>query len=142
MTATYRRRNMKATAKIICFGVALAWLPAAMAAGIVVSDQGGTIVLESVAAPADAAQVQPQPASAPASVPVQALPDQGGSSAARVPVQPYYNKVDRASIEKRMADRAARAQKRKADAEKDAAGRAAQVQQMNQQQGQGARGSP
>jgi hypothetical protein len=113
---------MKLQAKIICGGIALAWLQVATAGDVAVSDQAGTIVLESVSAPADAAQVQLQAASAPAGT-------QDGGAQARVPVKPYYDKVDRARIEKRISDRAARTKKRSVEAEKDAATRAAKTQQ-------------
>jgi hypothetical protein len=126
---------MRTVAKTICCGVALMWMQGAGAGDVAVSEQAGTIVLESVAAQPDAVQS----ASAPANAPVQAQPEQGASSAARVPVKAYYEKVDRAHIEKRIADRAARTKKRSLEAEKDAAERAAkaQVNQTTQQGGQG-----
>lgn len=118
---------MKPVAKIICCGIGLAWLHGAMAAEVTVSDQGGSVVLESLSAPPGMAAVAPSPAPASAGtgLPPPAPAVQDGGGAARVTVQPHYEKVDRANIEKRMDDRAARTQKRKASAEKDAAERAA-----------------
>ena len=131
---------MKPIAKFICCSIALGWLQGAVAADVAVSEQNGSIVLEMGAAPPDVVQ----PASAPVGAsdiapPAQAQPGPDAAPATRVPVKAYYETVDRANIEKRMDDRAARIKKRKADAEKDAAERAAKAQ-MNQttQQGQGA----
>lgn len=128
---------MKPIAKIICCSIALGWLQGAAAADVAVSEQNGSIVMELVAAPPDAAQ----PASAPmgmpdAAQPTQAQPGQDAAPVTRVPVKAYYEKVDRANIEKRMDDRAARTMKRKAEAEKDAAERAAKAQTQTTQQGQ------
>lgn len=123
---------MKTTMKIICCGIGLAWLNGAMAAGVTVSEQGGSVVLESLSAPPDmGAASSPAPAPAPAGTgPSPQAPAAQDGGGARVTVQPHYEKVDRANIEKRMDDRAARTQKRKADAEKDAAERAAR-ERMN-----------
>lgn len=116
---------MKTMTKIICCGIGLAWLQGAMAAGVTVSDQGGSVVLESLSAPPDMGGASsPAPAAATGTSP-QPPAAQDGVPAARITVQPHYEKVDRATIEKRMDDRAARTRKRQADAEKDAAGRAA-----------------
>lgn len=109
---------MKPIAKFICCGVALMWGQGAIAAGVAVNEPSGAIVLELAAAPPDAA------ASAPA-----AQPDQGVQQATRVPVQANYDRVDRARIEKRIADRAARTKKRTLDAENNAATRAASAPQ-------------
>lgn len=109
---------MKTIAKLVCCGAALIWGQGAIAAGVAVSEPAGAIVLELAAAPPDVA------ASAPA-----AQPDQGVQQATRVPVQANYDKVDRARIEKRIADRAARTKKRTLDAEKNAAARAADAPQ-------------
>jgi hypothetical protein len=127
---------MKLIAKIICCGIALGWLHGAVAGDVTVSEQNGSIVLE-LATPPDAPQPAPVPAGTTGVVPpVQAQPEQGaapsaapvtGAPVTRVPVKPYYQKVDRANIEKRMDDRAARTKKRKADAEKDVAERAAKA---------------
>ncbi|HZW25238.1 MAG TPA: hypothetical protein VFF26_07130 [Gallionella sp.] len=128
---------MKPIAKIICCGIALGWLQGAAAGDVTVSEQNGSIVLELVAAPPDAVQ----PASAPAGIvpPVQAQSEQGATPGVapvtRVPVKVHYERVDRANIEKRMDARAARTKKRKADAEKDVAERAAKakLKQPNEQ---------
>lgn len=123
---------MKPIAKIVCVGIALGWLQGAAAGEVMVSEQNGSVVLE-LAAPPEAAQPVPAPAGTPgAAPPALAQPEQGaaqgGAPVTRVPVKVHYEKVDRANIEKRMADRAARTQKRKAEAEKDAAERAAKAQ--------------
>lgn len=107
---------MKPIAKIICSGIALAWLQGAAAADVTVSEQSGSIVLQSVGST--------MAASAPA-----AQPAQGAQQSERAPVKPSYEKVDPARIKKRIADRAARTQKRKMDAEKDATERAASAKQ-------------
>lgn len=131
---------MSTLAKTICCVAALAWIQGAGAGEVVVSDQGGSIVLSAESSP-DAVQ----PASAPAGLPVSAstgmsdtpsqVPDgQGAAPVTRVPVKAYYEKVDRANIEKRMEARAARTMKRKAEAEKDAAERAAKAQISQPQQ--------
>lgn len=109
---------MKPIAKIICSAIVLAWWQGAIAADVTVTEQSGSVVLESVA-PALAA-------SAPA-----AQPAQGAPQADRVSVKPSYEKVDSARIKKRIADRAARTKKRTLDAEKDATQRAARSQQGN-----------
>ncbi len=142
---------MRTISKTICFVIVLAWIQGTGAEEVTVSEQNGAIVLESVAASADAAQ---QAVSAPAAIPAasspaqaqpaqaqpaQAQPAQAAPSGTRVPVKAYYDKVDRANIEKRIADRAARTKKRSLDAEKDAAERAAQAQMTQPvQQDQGA----
>ncbi len=51
--------------------------------------------------------------------------------APKIAVKPYHDKVDRASVEKRIEDNATRTKKRSADAEKDAAERKAQQGQAN-----------
>lgn len=107
---------MKTIAKIICGSVALVWLQGVTAAGMTVSDQGGSVTLQSIGGASQAA-------SAPT-----VAPDQAQQSA-RVPVRAGTEKVDRARIEKRIKDRAARTQKRKLEAEKDAADRAAKAKQ-------------
>lgn len=127
---------MKPIAKIVCAGIALGWLQGAVAGGVMVSEQNGSVVLELVATHPDAAPPASAPAGTPgAAPPVQAQHEQvaapGVAPVTRVPVEVHYEKVDRANIEKRMADRAARTKKRKADAEKDAAERAAKAQ-LNQ----------
>jgi hypothetical protein len=99
---------MKPVAKIICVGIALGWLQGAAAREVTVSND--PVVLE-------LATALPAPAQAGTAAPV-----------TRVQVKAHYEKVDRANIEKRMADRAARTKKRKADAEKDVAERAAKAQ--------------
>lgn len=136
---------MKPIAKIVCAGIALGWLQGAAAGGVMVSEQNGSVVLELVATHPDAFQPAPVPAGTPggappvAAQPLQAQPGQdaapGVAPVTRVPVEVHYEKVDRANIEKRMADRAARTKKRKAEAEKDAAERAARAQ-SNQAAGQ------
>lgn len=136
---------MKPIAKIICCGIALGWLQAAAAAGeVTVSEQGGSILLSLESLP-DAVQPASAPAGQPVSAPArtadaaqpaQVQDGQGAAPVTRAPARVYYERVDRANIEKRMDDRAARTMKRKAEAEKDAAERAANAQ-MNQTQQQG-----
>lgn len=126
---------MKPIAKIVCVGIALGWLQGATAGDVMVSEQNGSVVLE-LATPPDAAQSAPAPAVTPgAAPPAPVQPEQGTAPSVapvtRVPVEVHYERVDRANIEKRMADRAARTQKRKANAEKDVAERAAKAQ-LNQ----------
>ena len=104
---------MKPIVKIICCGVALAWMQGATAGEITVAEPTDAIVIELVAAPPDVA--------AAASAPV-AQPD--AQQATRVPIPANYDKVDRARIEKRIADRAARTRNRSQEAEKSAAERA------------------
>jgi hypothetical protein len=89
---------MKSIAKIICCGVALAWMVSATAA----EEAAGA------AAPDDV--VVPTP------------------PAPRIAVKPYHDKVDRAKVERRLDDKSARTRKRAAEAEKDAAERAARQQ--------------
>lgn len=109
---------MKPIMKIICCGAALAWVQGATAGDMAVAEPAGAIVLELTSAPPDMA------ASAPA-----AQPDQGDQQATRVPIPANYDKVDRARIEKRIADRAARTRNRSQEAEKSAAERAASAPQ-------------
>lgn len=109
---------MKLIAKVFCSAIVLAWGQAAAAADVTVTEQAGSVVLQSVASV--------QAASAPA-----AQPAQGAPQTDRVPVKPSYEKVDPARIKKRIADRAARTKKRTLDAEKDASQRAAKSQQGN-----------
>lgn len=127
---------MNTIAKVICGGLMLGGLQGMAAGEVAVSDQGGTIVLESAAPPPDA----DQPASSPAAADTAAVPVQADAPAARVPVKAYYEKVDRVRIEKRMDDRAARTLKRKTSAEKDATERAAKAQANQPAQGQGSSG--
>lgn len=120
---------MKPIAKIVCAGIALGWLQGAAAGEVMVSEQNGSVVLEMVSTHPDAVQPAPVPAGTPGiAPPVQTQQEQGAAPVTRVPVEVHYEKVDRANIEKRMADRAARTQKRKAEAEKDVAERAARAQ--------------
>lgn len=131
---------MKLTAKIMCCGIALGWLQGVSAGEVAVSEQNGSIVLELASPPPDATQPVSAPAgmttsapagmaaSAPMGTANAAPPAQGAAPVARVPVKAYYEKVDRANIEKRMDSRAARTKKRSLDAEKDAAERAAKAQ--------------
>lgn len=109
---------MKPIAKIICSVIVLAWWQTAAAADVTVSEQAGSVVLQSLSDTSAADQASSAPAQA----------DQGAQSAARVPVKPSYEKVDSARIKKRIADRAARKQQRKLEAEKEAATRAAKTQ--------------
>ncbi|BBI99714.1 hypothetical protein FGKAn22_14070 [Ferrigenium kumadai] len=136
---------MRTIAKTVFFVIVLSWIQGAGAGDVTVREQGGAIVLESIAASSDMTQDASAPAAMPAAAspaqaqPAQAQPAQAAPSATRVPVKAYYDKVDRANIEKRIADRAARTKKRSLEAEKDATERAAKAQ-ANQpgQQGQGA----
>lgn len=106
---------MKTIAKIICGTVVLSLVYGVAAAQVTVSEQGGAVTLQSVGS-------TNQAASAPSA-------QQDPAQTARVPVQANYEKVDRARIEKRIRDRAARTQKRKLEAERDAAQRAAKAPQ-------------
>lgn len=93
---------MKSIAKIICCGVALAWMVSATAA----QEAAGATAPDDVVVP-----TPPAP---------------------RIAVTPYHDKVDRAKVEKRLDDKSARTRKRAAEAEKDAAERArAQPAQAN-----------
>jgi hypothetical protein len=93
--------EMKSIAKIICCGVALAWMVSAAAA----EEAAGAAVPDDVVVP-----TPPAP---------------------RITVKPYHDKVDRAKVERRLDDKSARTRKRAAAAEKDAAERAARQQQAN-----------
>ncbi len=116
---------MKLFAKIICCGVAFAWMHGASAeedspgspadaqvAGVTsgAAGDGATTTAGGVAAPDGAP---------PDDVVVPTPP------APRIAVKPYHDKVDRAKVEKRLTDISDRTKKRKAEAEKDAAERAA-----------------
>ncbi len=95
---------MKSIAKIICCGVALAWMHGATAKeDAAAPGTAGTI--SSAAAPADDRVVPTPPAP-------------------RIAVKPYHDKVDRAKVEKRIEDNAKLTRKRSTDSEKDAAERA------------------
>jgi hypothetical protein len=142
---------MKSIAKIICCGVALAWMCSAMAE-------------DDVANPAPAAGEEVEASAAVAEGTVSALPTGGNSSfltqsatagaapvladaaapapaaaedakvvptppAPRIAVKPYHDKINRANVEKRIENNAAITQKRSAVVEKDAADRAAKAQQ-------------
>jgi hypothetical protein len=99
---------MKAIAKIVCCGMVLAWVHSAVAEEDAVdpaAGAGGAASATVAAAPDDA--VVPTP------------------PAPRVAVTPHKDKVDRARVEKRLTDKSDRTKKRSADAEKDAAERAA-----------------
>lgn len=151
---------MKSIAKIICCGVALAWMCSATARGEAAdttSDTDGDVtettsatetgsalptggsssVLTQVAggaAPAPAGATGPTSiaatgGAAPAPAPAEDAKVVPTPPAPRVVVKPYRDKVDRTKVEKRITDNAARTQKRSADAEKDAAERAAKAQQ-------------
>lgn len=104
---------MKAIAKIICGGVALAWMCSAVAEEPAAGVTG----------------VSPALAAADADVPATAAAEQDIAvptpPAPRIAVKPYRDKVNRAKVEKRIEDRAARTKKRTAEAERDAAERAA-----------------
>ncbi len=112
---------MKAIAKIICCGMVLAWIHSAAAEEDAVDQtSAGGQDAAPLAAPAD-------PAAA-ASATVAAAPDDAvvpTPPAPRVTVMPHKDKVDRARVEKRLTDKSDRTKKRSADAEKDAAERAA-----------------
>lgn len=124
---------MKTFVKIIWSGVALACMQSASAGEVAVTEQDGAIVLEAVGGADGSAQAASAPALASdAALQAPAQSGQSASSSGRVPVKAYYDKVDRANIEKRLDDRAARTKKRKASAEKESAERAARTQQMNQ----------
>lgn len=119
---------MNTIAKIIGGGLMLVGLQGMAAGEMAVSDQEGTIVLESAASTPDADQPASSPVAADTAAAPQGQPVQADAPATRVPVKAYYEKVDRARIEKRMDDRAARTLKRKTSAEKDAAERAVKAQ--------------
>ncbi len=100
---------MKAIAKIICCGVALAWIHSAAAEEDAVDPAAAGAASATVAAAPDDAVVPTPPAP-------------------RVAVTPHKDKVDRARVEKRLTDKSDRTKKRSADAEKDAQERAARQQ--------------
>ncbi len=116
---------MKSIAKIICCGVALAWMCSATAeeetAGQATTADGQ--VTDATLAGAAAAGGGAAPVAAPADDVVVPTPP-----APRIAVKPYHDKVDRAKVEKRLEDHATRTRKRSAEAEKDAAERAARQQ--------------
>lgn len=101
---------MKSIAKIICCGLALAWMVSATAAEEAADQVAGTSAATNGGAVAPDDVVVPTP------------------PAPRVAVKPYHDKVDRAHVEKRLDDKSARTKKRVAEAEKDAAERAARAQ--------------
>ncbi len=105
---------MKSIAKIICCGVALAWICSATAE----EETAGQAADTALAAAGGAA-----PAATPPDDVVVPTPP-----APRIAVKPYHDKVDRAKVEKRLEDHATRTRKRSAEAEKDAAERAARAQ--------------
>ncbi len=102
---------MKSIPKIICCGVALAWICSATAE----EETAGQATDTTLAAAGGAAPA----AAAPDDVVVPTPP------APRIAVKPYHDKVDRAKVEKRLTDKSDRTKKRAAEAEKDAAERAA-----------------
>ncbi len=116
---------MKAIAKIICCGMVLAWIHSAAADEDAVDQtSAGGQDTTPLAAPADPAAG----AGGAASATVSAAPDDAvvpTPPAPRVTVMPHKDKVDRARVEKRLTDKSDRTRKRSADAEKDAAERAA-----------------
>ena len=152
---------MKSIAKIICCGVALAWMCSATAredavdttsdtdgdvteatsateTGSALPTGGSSSVLTQVAAggaapaPTGATGSTSTAAAgggAPAPAAVEDAPAVPTPPAPRVVVKPYHDKVDRTKVEKRIETNAAQTKKRSADAEKDAAERAAKAQQ-------------
>ena len=121
---------MKSIAKIICCGVALAWMYSATAreeAADTTSDAEGQVTETTSAAGAGSALPVgggAAPTAAAADDVVVPTPP-----APRIAVKPYHDKVNRANVEKRIEDTAVRTRKRSADAEKDVAERAAKKQQ-------------
>ncbi len=123
---------MKSIAKIICCGVALAWMYSATAeeeAADTTSAAEGQVT-ETTSAAAGAGSALPvgggaAPAAAAADDVVVPTPP-----APRIAVKPYHDKVNRANVEKRIEDNAVRTRKRSAEAEKDVAERAAKTAAM------------
>lgn len=122
---------MKSIAKLICCGVALAWMYSAIAeedaAGQAATADGQ--VTDAAAAAAGTASAPPAGGS---TAPAAAATDDvvvPTPPAPRIAVKPYHDKVDRAKVEKRLDDQATRTRKRSAEAEKDVAERAARTQQ-------------
>ncbi len=113
---------MKAIAKIICCGVVLAWIHGAAAEeeGVDQTSAGGGSITETPLAAAAGGATSAAAAPDDAVVPTPPAP--------RITVAPYHDKVDRAKVEKRMDDRSKRTKQRSAEAEKDAAERAARQQ--------------
>jgi hypothetical protein len=106
--------EMKTISKIACCAVALAWMFSANADEDTF-DQGS--------GPDQATEAAPAAANGTAAVVVADAPEVPTPPAPRITVAPYHDKVNRASLEKRMHDRALRNEKRAADAEKDVADR-------------------
>lgn len=104
---TLWEEKMKPIAKVICCIAILPWISDATAGGVTVRESAGTVILESTSD-------MNMPASA---VPV----------IQRAPASVHYDNVDRARAEKRLESNALRARKRTAEAQKDAAERAAKA---------------
>lgn len=121
---------MKTISRIICCAVALVWMFSATAAEDAV-DQGATGEDQATEVPAGDPSGNAAAASAAASSGASAADAVADAAqvptppAPRIPVAPYKDKVDRAAVEKRLSDRAARNEKRTAQAAKDAAEREA-----------------
>jgi hypothetical protein len=138
--------EMRTMTKLVCCGVTALWMTGAAA-----EDEGGNgqaaaeetmaaaggnaatgnsqLLAQSPAgggatAAAPAANAAPAATDAPAVKDAEAVPT---PPAPRIAVRPYHDKVDRAKVEKRLEDKAVRTRKRTADAEKDAAERAART---------------
>jgi hypothetical protein len=150
--------EMKSIAKVICCGVALAWMCSAAAKDADATQAAEAEVTE-VTPAADGVEVSALPAggnsaltqvaaeaAAPASAGATAntvLADAGAPAPAaaedakvvptppapRIAVKPYHDKINRARVEKRIENNAAITKKRSAVVEKDAADRAAKAQQ-------------
>lgn len=99
---------MKTIVKIICCIATLSWISGAIAGGVVIHENADVIILESTSdlTPASATPVSK-----------------------KTPVKAYYDKVDRTKAEQRLEANALRAKRRTAEAQKDAAERAAKTQQ-------------
>jgi hypothetical protein len=140
--------EMKSMTKIICCGVALAWMGSAVARGDVANvNQAAEVELSAINSAADGVEVSTLqtsgaapvladattaiPADAAVPVPVAAEDAKAVPTppAPRITVKPYHDKINRANVEKRIENNAAITQKRSAVVEKDAADRAAKAQQ-------------
>lgn len=124
---------MKSIAKIICCGVALAWMCSAMAeddtAGQAATTEGQVTETTAAAAGGTGSAAPAGGGAAPAAVAGEDAKAVPTPPAPRIAVKPYHDKINRANVEKRIENNAAITKKRSAVVEKDAADRAAKAQQ-------------